>query len=210
MRSRVMFFEMDCQNQMQMLFCCYTVWTVRGERMKTQDRILDAAAKLILEEGVSNVTLEKIAKRAEISKGGLLYHYRTKESLYQEMNLTAIREFEETIDRYLKEKPNGRGAYTRAYALATLEDIQRGAIHRSSALISIFSDHPEILELWKEGYSRWQQQLEQDGLEWEEMATIRFVCDGLWFNEMSGMTSTSAFAAELMHRLLDRMDKGGK
>jgi len=175
--------------------------------MKTQDKILDAASMLILEEGVSNVTLEKIAKRAEISKGGLLYHYRTKEALFQELNTAAIREFEEAITRYLSEQPNGRGAYARAYALATIEDIQKGGTHRSSALISIFSDHPEIMGIWKEGYARWQQQFDQDGLDWEEAATIRYVCDGLWFNEMAGTTSTSAFAADLLHKLLERIDK---
>ncbi|PAD34721.1 TetR/AcrR family transcriptional regulator [Terribacillus saccharophilus] len=174
--------------------------------MKTQDKILDAAAALILEEGVSNVTLEKIAKRAEISKGGLLYHYRTKEALFQELNVAAIREFEEAIERYLDKQPNARGAYARAYALATIEDIQKGGTHRSSALISIFSDHPEIMEIWKESYVRWQQGFDQDGLEWEEAATIRYVCDGLWFNEMAGTTSTVAFAADLLHKLLARID----
>lgn len=175
--------------------------------MKTQDKILNAAAELILEEGISNVTLEKIANRAEISKGGLLYHYRTKEALFQELNVAAIREFDEAIVRYLNEQPNGRGAYARAYALATIEDIQKGGTHRSSALISIFSDHPEIMEIWKEGYSRWQQQFDQDGLDWEEAAVIRYVSDGLWFNEMAGTTSTSSFAADLLHKLLARIDK---
>lgn len=175
--------------------------------MKTQDKILDAASVLILEEGVSNVTLEKIAKRAEISKGGLLYHYRIKEALFQELNTAAIREFEEAIARYISEQPKGRGAFARAYALATIEDIQKGGTHRSSALISIFSDHPEIMGIWKEGYARWQQQFDQDELDWEEAAIIRYVCDGLWFNEMAGTTSTSAFAADLLHKLLARIDK---
>ncbi|WP_366248214.1 TetR/AcrR family transcriptional regulator [Terribacillus aidingensis] len=175
--------------------------------MKTQDKILNAAAELILEEGVSNVTLEKIANRADISKGGLLYHYRTKEALFQELNVAAIREFEEAIARYLNEQSNGRGAYARAYALATIEDIEKGGTHRSSALISIFSDHPEVMEIWKEGYARWQQQFDQDGLEWEEAAVIRYVCDGLWFNEMAGTTSTSSFAADLLYKLLARIDK---
>ncbi|MFP7477043.1 TetR/AcrR family transcriptional regulator [Terribacillus saccharophilus] len=175
--------------------------------MKTQAKILDAAAELILEHGVSNVTLEKIAKRAEISKGGLLYHYRTKEALFQELNVAAIQDFEESIARNLNEQPNGRGAFARAYALATIEDIQKGGTHRSSALISIFSDHPEIMGIWKEGYVRWQQQFDQDGLEWEEAATIRYVCDGLWFNEMAGTISTAAFAADLLHSLLARIDK---
>jgi AcrR family transcriptional regulator len=189
---------------------CYsycTVWTVRGEGVNTKDKILDATAELILEEGVSNVTLEEIAKKAAISKGGLLYHYRTKETLFQELNIKAIHEFEEAMARHLTEQPNGKGAFTRAYALATLEDIKKEGASRSAALISIFSDHPEIMTVWKEGYTRWEQQFEQDGLGWEAAATIRFVCDGLWFNEVAGTMRVSDFAADLLHKLLARIDK---
>ncbi|WP_179106478.1 TetR/AcrR family transcriptional regulator [Terribacillus halophilus] len=175
--------------------------------MNTKEKILDATAELILEEGVSNVTLAKIAKKTAISKGGLLYHYHTKEALFQELNFAAIREFEEAMARHLAEQPNGKGAFTRAYALATLEDIKREGTPRSTALISIFSDYPEIMAVWQEGYTRWQQRFEQDGLTWEAAATIRFVCDGLWFNEVAGTMRVSDFAADLLHKLLVRIDK---
>ncbi|SNZ02814.1 transcriptional regulator, TetR family [Terribacillus aidingensis] len=175
--------------------------------MNTKEKILNATAELILEEGVSNCTLAKIAKKAAISKGGLLYHYHTKEALFQELNFAAIREFEEAMARHLAEQPNGKGAFTKAYALATLEDIKREGTPRSTALISIFSDHPEIMTVWQDGYTRWRQQFEQDGLEWEDAATIRFVCDGLWFNEVAGTMRVADFAADLLHKLLARIDK---
>lgn len=60
-----------------------------------------------------------------------------------------------------------------------LEEGIRNVTYRSSALISLFSDHPEIMVIWKGGYGRWQQHFEQDHLDWEKAAAIRFVCDGL-------------------------------
>jgi AcrR family transcriptional regulator len=175
--------------------------------VNTKDKILEVTAELIVEEGVSNVTLAKVAKKAAISKGGLLYHYHTKEALFQELNYAAIGEFEEAIARHLAEQPNAKGAFTRAYALATLEDMKREGASRSAALISIFSDHPEIMKVWQEGYKRWELRFEQDGLEWEDAAAIRFVCDGLWFNEMAGTMRVSDFAAGLLHKLLARINK---
>ncbi|GGA71855.1 TetR family transcriptional regulator [Pseudoclavibacter endophyticus] len=47
----------------------------------TRDRILDALEALLLEDGAPGITLEAVAARAEVSKGGLLYHFPGKEQL---------------------------------------------------------------------------------------------------------------------------------
>jgi AcrR family transcriptional regulator len=40
-----------------------------------RDRILDAAERVILESGGRNFTLDAVAERAGISKGGLVYSF---------------------------------------------------------------------------------------------------------------------------------------
>ncbi|MEV4238564.1 TetR/AcrR family transcriptional regulator [Nocardia sp. NPDC049737] len=47
----------------------------------TRDRILDALETLLLEKGMSQVTLENVAATAGVSKGGLLYHFKSKDAL---------------------------------------------------------------------------------------------------------------------------------
>ncbi|PXX62987.1 TetR family transcriptional regulator [Nocardia tenerifensis] len=47
----------------------------------TRDRILDALELLLLDKGMSHVTLESVAARAGVSKGGLLYHFKNKDAL---------------------------------------------------------------------------------------------------------------------------------
>ncbi|MFI7004172.1 TetR/AcrR family transcriptional regulator [Nocardia sp. NPDC050175] len=47
----------------------------------TRDRILDALESLLLEKGMSHVTLESVAAQAGVSKGGLLYHFKSKDAL---------------------------------------------------------------------------------------------------------------------------------
>ena len=65
----------------------YTVWTVyRWCGMKseqTRARIRVAAAKVIERDGAGHLTLEKVAAEAGVSKGGLLYHYPSKDALLQ-------------------------------------------------------------------------------------------------------------------------------
>lgn len=48
---------------------------------QTRETILEAAASLIHEQGASALTLDATCARAGMSKGGLLYHFRSKEDL---------------------------------------------------------------------------------------------------------------------------------
>lgn len=50
--------------------------------MGTRDRIIDALQDVLESEGPRGATLEAVAARAGISKGGLLYHFNSKEALY--------------------------------------------------------------------------------------------------------------------------------
>jgi AcrR family transcriptional regulator len=47
----------------------------------SHDRILDAAADVITARGISAFTLDAVAQAAGVSKGGLLYHFSSKDSL---------------------------------------------------------------------------------------------------------------------------------
>ncbi|SFT03425.1 TetR/AcrR family transcriptional regulator [Saccharopolyspora flava] len=47
------------------------------------DRILDAAAELVVRMGFRKVTIDDIARRAEVGKGTVYLHWRTKEELFE-------------------------------------------------------------------------------------------------------------------------------
>ncbi|MFE3542087.1 TetR/AcrR family transcriptional regulator [Nocardia sp. NPDC059177] len=47
----------------------------------TRDRILDALETLLLERGATQMTLDNVAAAAGVSKGGLLYHFKSKDAL---------------------------------------------------------------------------------------------------------------------------------
>ena len=46
-----------------------------------RERILEAAERVITEVGAAHLTLDAVAQAAGVSKGGLLYHFPSKESL---------------------------------------------------------------------------------------------------------------------------------
>jgi AcrR family transcriptional regulator len=62
-----------------------------AEHSPTRDRILDAFTGLLIDQGERAATLENVAAAAGLSKGGLLYHFGSKEALVQGL-LTRLEE----------------------------------------------------------------------------------------------------------------------
>jgi AcrR family transcriptional regulator len=46
-----------------------------------RERILDSFESILITEGERSATMESVAAAADVSKGGLLYHFRSKEAL---------------------------------------------------------------------------------------------------------------------------------
>src|SRR5690606_3717129 len=49
----------------------------------TRDRILDAFQGLLIDQGERAATLDAVAQRSSVSKGGLLYHFGSKDALIE-------------------------------------------------------------------------------------------------------------------------------
>ena len=50
-------------------------------RESNRTQILDAAARVVQREGIASVTYETVAAEAGLTKGGLVYHFPSRESL---------------------------------------------------------------------------------------------------------------------------------
>jgi AcrR family transcriptional regulator len=50
-------------------------------RPSSRDRILDVASQIASDEGASQLTIDAVAKRAGISKGGVMYHFGSKDEM---------------------------------------------------------------------------------------------------------------------------------
>src|SRR3954465_8010172 len=67
-------------------------------RALTRNRLLDAAAAVVRRDGAQALTLDAVAAEAGVSKGGLLYHFKTKRDLVQAMIERWLAEFQRDID----------------------------------------------------------------------------------------------------------------
>jgi AcrR family transcriptional regulator len=170
----------------------------------TKTRILSAAELVVLERGVSALTLDAVAEAAGLSKGGLIYHFDSKEALIRAMIARIGTCMQERMDRLCAN--DGRpGTWTRAYVDAAFpppgtEDDKDAA--REAALIAALGNDPALLAPYATQYAGWVEQQKADGIDPVLSAIIRLAADGLWLNEVFGIRAVSeSDRAALLQRL---------
>ena len=74
----------------------------KRERENRKTAILKAARRLFLEKGFKAVTVESIAKKAELSKGSIYLYFNSKEEIYAHILLSDIDKFHDRISNLLE------------------------------------------------------------------------------------------------------------
>jgi AcrR family transcriptional regulator len=167
----------------------------RGPRdgSATKRRILEAAEQVVLRDGVGHLTLDAAAHEAGLSKGGVLYHFPTRDALVAAMVTRIIDQFEEDITSRLPEPgtpgADEPGAYARAYVHATVEPAAAGEERLGAALLAAAAAEPALMVPLQEAAEGWQARLVDDGLDPALATVIRMACDGLWLCDLFGLAS---------------------
>lgn len=109
----------------------------------TRGRILAAAQELAREVGPGNLSLDAVAARAGVSKGGLLYHFPSKNRLMRAL----VEDFLGRFDAALRDGENaGRAnSATFAYLDEFSRDRCRGA-PPPTGLLAAFAEDPGMLD----------------------------------------------------------------
>jgi AcrR family transcriptional regulator len=74
---------------------------MRAQRTNSREKILAAAADVARESGPGSLSLEAVASRAGVSKGGLLYNFPTKAKLMQGLVEGYLRQFDQALESAL-------------------------------------------------------------------------------------------------------------
>jgi AcrR family transcriptional regulator len=144
----------------------------------TRRLILDTAAHLIGRRGTT-VPVSEIAQEAGVSKGGLLYHFATKEALLQALTEDLILQFREQVHGRAEQEGPGPGRLTRAYIRVSLAEAGDHACLRDSiALAAKLMFEPELERLVQQDADRWKEELRQDGLDPSIVRLVVAAADG--------------------------------
>ncbi|ALC83838.1 MULTISPECIES: TetR/AcrR family transcriptional regulator [Bacillus] len=145
--------------------------------------ILTAASKIVSDRGIFNLTLEAVAEEAGISKGGLLYHYPSKEALVKGMVEHLASNYQEKINKNACADPIEKGKWTRSFLDVTFNQSYENK-DMNAGLLAAKAVNSDLLEPIREAYKSWQKEIENDGLDPVKATIIRLAIDGIWLSEL--------------------------
>ncbi|ARF16142.1 TetR/AcrR family transcriptional regulator [Sporosarcina sp. P3] len=163
--------------------------------------ILDAASKIVAEKGIFHLTIEAVAAEAGISKGGLLYHYKSKEVLVEKMVEHLARNYKTKINTQAEEDEKERGKFTRAYLDVTFK---KGYPNKDmhSGLLAAKAINPILMRPIREAYLEWQHEVEEDGIDPVIATIIRLASDGIWLADLFDINPIRGEQKELVYKKL--------
>lgn len=132
---------------------------------ETRKLILAAATRLVGQQGRA-VSIAEIARAAGVSKGGLLYHFASKDELLRSLAASLVDEFREKVfDFMAQEEGSDPGKLTRAYIRASFQSVQgEDEMREDIRLASELMFEPSMQEVVQRDADQWRTQLFSDGL----------------------------------------------
>ncbi|MBP1749785.1 MAG: HTH-type transcriptional regulator RutR [Deltaproteobacteria bacterium] len=170
-------------------------------RASSYNNIIDAAEAVVIEAGASHMTLEAVAARAGISKGGLLHHFPNKVALLVAMVEHQIKMHQDARKKVLKNIPKGPCRELKSFIIAARN---RNPMHNrlGASLSAAISHDPRLNEpiqkVIRESYAKFTT----SDIGFEKAAIIALAVDGMRLQEM---LSISPFNEEEQSRILDQL-----
>jgi AcrR family transcriptional regulator len=156
---------------------------------RTKDRLLDAAGAVVMRDGAQALTLDAVAEEAEVSKGGLLYHFKSKRDLVEGLIERWMAEFQREID-------SSDPAFVRGYIKASAPE------GNELGMLAALIGDPSLLLSVRKQYGIWQDRVERESGDPVDATVARLAADGLWLAELLGMGPPTG---ELRERVLQRL-----
>lgn len=161
-----------------------------------------------MEHGANRLTLEAVAAQAKISKGGLLYHFASKEALVQAMVARIAALAEETFAAALAKESPGKGRHARALLYLMLDtdgpfllQVKRMA----TPLLAAVAGNTDLLEPMRQFLQSVRQGMSDDGLPDDRAWLILAALDGLKFWRILHLPEPSSAELANMRSLLEQL-----
>ena len=172
-----------------------------GPAHSTRDRILDALERLLLEAGPLHTTLDAVAAAAGVSKGGLLYHFPSKDALLAAM----VRRLGLRADAQLGQAVAGGSSISEFYLQSIATDsfadypLYQSAI---AALRSVGGQHEQIQQAVIEVMRGWDDGLRREIADPVQAEIVRLAGDGLFLATLLGLPQPDP---ELHRQVVERL-----
>lgn len=171
----------------------------------TRERVLQAAERVIIETGAARLTLEGVAQAASVSKGGLLYHFPSKESL-----LCALAQrYVENIDKCIGAAKNGlTGSVSRNLKAIILGELGSHSKTTEAMMLAMAANDVALLKVIRAHVADYTSEIKENSADFPRAAIISLAIDGLKMRESMRISAfTTTQREEIVQELLKLADE---
>jgi len=152
---------------------------------------LDAAESVILDSGGRNFTLDAVAERAGISKGGLVYSFATKDGLVRAALEREVARFQEAVGRRIDGKPVKHFELILAHIEEALDE-DDAATRKAAFLVTALVHAPDMMEPARRYYRALLDPLLSKSGEAHEVRNALLAVEGIFLLRGLGFVEVSA------------------
>jgi AcrR family transcriptional regulator len=151
-------------------------------RPDVRTRVLDAAEAIIRARGVHALTIEGAAREAKVSKGGLLYHFASKEALLAALMQRLADGITADWEAIVASQPEGPQRALRACLAFTFDEpaIRETHARAAAVLLAAFHHDPALLDPIRAFFARIRAEAVADGTPAGVASAIMLAGDGLF------------------------------
>lgn len=168
--------------------------------------MLNAAEEVVLREGIGRLTLDAVAREANLSKGGLIHHFPTKDALIDAMVRRKIDGWRAEYTSAIDHEAPGPGRVLRALVGLCLGNDDPGGdaeCRRCFVLVAALVHDAKHVAPLREAHRDLALRVQADGLPAGAGEAVHLAMNGLWFDRMFGLTDfTPEKLAEIRGALL--------
>jgi AcrR family transcriptional regulator len=174
-------------------------------RKSSREKILDAAAELVGEIGAGRLTLDAVADRAGLSKGGLLYNFPTKDALLQAMIQRMIDQVASEKEALRERAGPGRNLEARVVTKTLLNFCCGGKMQdMATGMMVATAENPGLLDPVRQVISTTLEQLKANSDDLDSALLAWLATEGLSSLEMHKL---SPFSDEDRDRIVQAIDR---
>jgi len=169
-----------------------------------RERILEAAERVVSDVGAVRLTLDGVAQTAGVSKGGLLYHFPSKESLLAALAQRYVDTMEHCIDTAKSTMGDSvAGRDLKACVLGVLSDDPRSKAMGATLLAAAANDLA-LLEVIRARIADYTAEIAESHADFARAAIVTLAVDGLKLREALRISS---FTDEQRQQIVDELLK---
>ena len=174
----------------------------------SRESILQAAEEIVARRGPAHLTLETAANEAKVSKGGLFYHFRSKEALLEAMIRRSMELLESEHVKVAESLTGERNGKLKANIIGTLRHLE-GQRPVLTAVIAAIANDPKLVEPMRESIRKEFQELSKDlTLRTEDIAILFLASQGLLLMELLNLSFlTPSQVRRVTQRMLQMVEE---